>query len=170
MCFIPNFGAVTLVLEPKAAPKVWEQKTVSFRQKNNRSITLGSLLLNAKKYADFLAWKRVFKSSFDCLPKCWYKPKMHSQQIWTFYVLPISRYCSLKLAIFLLFQCCHFVSIVEEDSLLKSWLEFTWKAANLHLWFFTTELTTLPKTLIESHKQAVTSWNFVCSWQPWQNF
>ena len=52
---------------------------------------------------------------FHCWLKFWDKPKVHSLQIWSFYVLLFSRYCCSKLTIFLLRQCCHFVSIVTED-------------------------------------------------------
>ena len=52
-----------------------------------------------------LAVKKNSSQVFYCWSKCWEKPEMHSYQIWIFYVLPFSRYCSLKLKIFLLLQC-----------------------------------------------------------------
>ena len=94
---------------------------------------------------------------------------MHSHQIWTFYA------CRFKILQFKVnnfpLQYCHFASIVTEDRLLESWLEFTWKAANftaLTLYYVLT--ITLPKTLTESCWHAVTFWNFVFSWLARLNF
>ena len=56
---------------------------------------------------------------FHFWPKCWEQPKMHSYQIWTFYVYPFSRYCSSKLTILLLLQCCHFVSMWQKINFWK---------------------------------------------------
>ena len=40
--------------------------------------------------------KRYLIQVFLSWSKCWEKLKIHSHQIWTFYVLPFSRYCSSK--------------------------------------------------------------------------
>ena len=40
---------------------------------------------------------------------------MLSHRILAFYVFPFSRYSSSKVTIFLLLQCCHFISIVTKD-------------------------------------------------------
>ena len=55
-----------------------------------------------------------------------------------------------KLKIFLLLQCCHFVTIVAENRLLESWLTFATKAAHFQFCFFTlSEQQLCSKTLLE---------------------
>ena len=71
-------------------------------------------------------WRTKGHSSqvFHSWPTYWDKPKMYFHLMWSLYSLPFSRYCNWKLTIFLFLQCCHFVSIVTEDSLLESWHTF----------------------------------------------
>ena len=73
--------------------------TSTTRRKKKNNFVL-QFYLNGHSSHVFYSW-----------PKCWDKPKMHYHQIWSFYTFLFSRYCSWKLPILVLLQCCHFVSI-----------------------------------------------------------
>ena len=84
-------------------------------------------------------------------------------------MLPFSRYCSSKLTIFHLLQCCHFSIIVTKINFCKVGLHLLESQLVYSSWPFIL-VTTLPKTLIESCKHAVSFKKFVSSCQPWQTF
>ena len=131
--------------------------------------------LNFRLIQDFIFftfyWMQHSSQVFRYWLKCRKKPKIYSHQIWTVYVLPFWRYCSSKMKIFLFLQYCHFASIVTKINFWKVGLNlFTWKAADLQFWLFTSfGPQHCRKILLESYEHAITFWNFVCSWQPWQN-
>ena len=113
--------------------------------------------------------KRAIKWSFSLWSKYWEKSKMHSHQIWTYYVLPFSRYCNSKLTIFLLLQCCYFAYNETEDLFMEGWREITWKTTNLQLRPFTLLWQQhCRKNFLRVKKQAFLFLNF--NWQPSQNF
>ena len=96
---------------------------------------------------------------------------MHFDPIWTFYVFQFSRYCSSKLAFFLLLQCCHFASLEIKY--------YIFRKVGLNLFEKQIIYNSDPllcfdnntaKTLFETRKPAVSFWNFVCSWRSWITF
>ena len=95
--------------------------------------------------------------------KCREKPQMHPQQIRTSYVY----YCSSKLTIFFLLQCCYFVNLWQKINFWKVGLNLLEKQLIYNLdpqLCFGNYFTAQESLKISDNKHATTFWNFVCSW------
>ena len=114
--------------------------------------------------------KRHSGQVFHSWLKCWKKSETHSHLIWSFYVLSFQDSAV---------QSQQFSSYFSAAILPVLWPRLTfgklaWIYVKsslftiLNLYFVLTAKRV--KTLIESYKHAVSFRNFVCSWQPWQNF